>query len=96
MQKGWRRLGVLISVVWISTVSGYAIYEWQAPFFKKEFFFAVIPHSEITQADGAIFVTTPFLIERFIAIACIPLIVLWLIILLAIPAINWVRDGFKT
>ena len=95
MHNGWRRLGIVISAMWLCTVIGYALYEWQAPFFKKEFFFSVVSHPELPLVDGAIFVTTPFLVERFIAIAALPLAVLWLALLVG-PAIAWVRNGFKT
>lgn len=70
------------------------MYEWQAPFYKKTVFFFVVSHPEAVGADGAIPVTTPFLMERFIFILVLPLIVLWLLLLVR-PAITWVRSGFK-
>ena len=95
MHKGWRRLGIVISAMWLCTVIGYALYEWQPPFFKNGFFFSVVSHPELPLVDGAVFVTTPFLLDRFIAVVVLPLAVLWLALLSA-PAITWVRNGFKT
>jgi hypothetical protein len=95
MQCRRYRFGVVLSVLWVCVISSYALYEWQAPFYKKAFFFAVISHPEMPLVDGAIFVTTPFLIERFFALIVLPLAALWLV-LLAGPAIKWVRGGAKT
>ena len=94
MSKGFYRLGVVLSVVWIISICSFAIYEWQAPFYKKIVFFFVVSHPEAVGADGAIPVTTPFLIERFIFVLVLPLIGLWLLLLVR-PAITWVRNGFK-
>lgn len=94
LSKGFYRLGVVLSVVWIISICSFAIYEWQAPFYKKTVFFFVVSHPEAVGADGAIPVTTPFLIERFIFILASPLIGLWLLLLVR-PVITWVRNGFK-
>lgn len=95
MSRGWRRLGIVLSLAWLFSVSGYAIYEWQAPFFKKSVFFIVVAHPEAVTADGAVPVITPFLIARFVAVLVLPVLAVWVLLLVG-PAIIWVRNGFKT
>lgn len=95
MRSAWIRFGIVLAALWLLTVSSYTIYEWQAPFYKKSVFFAVIPHPELPRIHGAIFVGTPFLVERFVATVVIPLAILW-VLLLAAPATRWVRGGAKT
>lgn len=51
-------------------------------------------HPEAVGADGAIPVTIPFLLERFISIVFLSLIGLWLLLLIR-PTITWIRNGFK-
>jgi hypothetical protein len=94
MSLGWRRLGIVLSIAWTLAVSGYAIYEWQTPFYKKSLFFSVIPREEATRIDGVIPVETPFREDRFVAILVLPIAALW-VLLLVVPATSWVRKGFK-
>ena len=94
MKKGWFRFGVVTTALWAIALLAYALYEWQAPFYSKHVFFRVIPHPELAGVSEAIRVTTPFLVERFIASIVIPAICLWAL-LLAGPAVAWVRRGFK-
>ena len=95
MNKGWLRIGIVLSVTWIVCVSGVAMYEWQAPFYKKTVFFRVVSHPEQAAPNEAIPVTTPFLMERFVSSLVLPPAALW-VLLLAGPSITWVRRGFKT
>lgn len=95
MSKGIYRVGIVLSVVWIIFICSFAIYEWQASFTNKTVFFIVVSHPEAVAPDGVIPVTTQFLIERFISIIVLPLIGFWLL-LLARPAITWVRSGFSS
>lgn len=94
MQSRRYRFGIVISVLWVCVVSSYALYEWQAPFYEKTFLFVVIPHPEMPLVDGAIFVTTPFLIGHFSALIVLPLAAIWLVLLVG-PVIKWVRGGTK-
>ena len=97
MNKGWQRLALIFSIAWLLLVCGYAAYEWQAPFYRKSFFFAVIPLSErLHRGDGAdpIPVDTPFLSEKFFFVTVIPIAALWAVILIG-PSTRWVRDGFR-
>lgn len=95
MSRGWIRLGIVLSLAWIVGVSGVALYEWQAPFYRKGVFFMVVPHPEQAESNGVIPVTTPFLYERFIAVVVLPPAALWALLLVG-PSISWVRRGFRT
>jgi len=94
MRKGWRRLGIVISIAWSLVICGYATYEWQAPFYQKSVFFIIVPHPEFAAPNEAIPVTTPFLTEWFVSVLAFPLAALWVVLLIR-PAITWVRAGFK-
>jgi hypothetical protein len=94
VNKGWFRLGIVLTLAWVLGVSALATYEWQAPFYRKTVFFRIVPHPERASEGEAIPVATPFLYERFVASLILPPVALWAL-LLAGPSVGWVRRGFK-
>lgn len=91
LHKGWKRLGVVLTVLWLVLVCGYAVLEWDSWFDKPGIFF---PVSRVIREYGLGEEGRYFDRSKLCAVAVIPIMALWTFISL-VPAIKWARDGFK-
>ena len=95
---GWIRLATALSVVWITLVAGYLVYEWNEPFYQKHVFFTHFPDPSGTHAgtnEDPIPVQTPFTFASFLKITFIPISIVWVITFIVVPAVRWISEGFK-
>jgi hypothetical protein len=93
LRKGWKRLGIVLTVVWIGLVSAYAIFDWQSPWYEKGAFFSV-NRDAFFRSSGRLPGTVVFRNAKFFAVMLMPVGALWMFISV-VPAIKWVREGFK-
>lgn len=91
MNKGWMRLGIVLTVVWLLLVGGCVVLEREAPLHQSRIFFSfyrVLGQFGWQEDDS-------FDESKFLILLTSPIIVLWTLILV-VPAIKWVRDGFRS
>jgi hypothetical protein len=94
LRKGWKRLGLVLTVLWVGLVCAYALFDWHAPWYEKGAFFTVINRDVYYRTSGSVTPTVVFNNAKFFNVMLIPVGVLWMLIS-AVPAIKWVRAGFK-
>ena len=95
-RKGWLRLAAVLSVAWLIVVSIYTGYESRLPFFEQSIFFEPQPDAlTFLRTEVPTPVHIHFRTSRFIGVTLLPMVALWILVLLVIPAIGWVYDGFK-
>ena len=99
IHKGWRRLGVVLTIVWVLSITGYAIYEWRTGFCATNVFSDGYPDTSTFHkgtSDDPIPLVCYFKKVKFLSVTLIPVAGIWTIILVVLPAARWVYDGFKS
>ena len=105
-RKGWHRLAVALTTVWLLSVGAEALYEWRGwcgtphhstPFYSESIFFDIsFDNSHRGDQEDPIIVNAQFRRTKFFRIALVPVVGVWLFVLVLMPTARWVRDGFKT
>lgn len=95
----WGRLAVVLSMAWLLMVGGWTGYEY----------FTTGPWDYYAKNEGLVFfgwgknllsdkesLGLVFRSQRFWSMLLLPIVMIWAIVLLLIPAVRWVWRGFHT
>lgn len=96
IRKGWNRLGITLSIAWLVLVLGYAAYEWRFCFAPECVFRDGYPDPSFHQhyPSEPIPLICVFKGTKLFTVATAPIVGIWVIILVVMPTVKWVREGF--
>lgn len=93
MQRGIKRLVFVLSIIWLLSVSGYAVYEWKSSPYENIFFNVTsvykIPHTPGKYPFSEI---VTFRCYKFLLVLLLPVASMWV----SMPVGQWIYNGFKT
>src|ERR1700726_3366458 len=95
VRKGWKRLGIALTVTWLALVAGYAAYEWQFGFAPTCIFLDGYPDTRAFHqgtANDPIPLIRVFRTTRFLAVAVAPITGIWMVVLVVMPTARWIHE----
>jgi len=98
--SGWLRAASLFTIVWCVCVVGLAAYErfitigdTSGPWALYDHYGSLVfHHVEISGQNFSFWLET----QKFYTILLLPPVIVWLIAVGLLPALRWVRNGFRT
>lgn len=93
--SGWPRIGIVVSLLWLVAVIGFAFFErfHSAPFGEFRFI-EFVPYGPQT-VDGFTAVHAVLRLGRIAWIGLFPVLIGWVGVFLVVQIVRWVKRGFQ-